>query len=343
MSAVSSSDSSFILLPSSLLRDGFGRVHDHLRISVTDRCNLRCVYCMPEDVTYLDKNELLSFEEIERFVRAAVPLGLTKLRLTGGEPLLRRDMPRLVRMLAVVPGVRDIGLTTNGLLLADHAAALYDAGLRRINVSLDTLDDGRFRTMARRDGLAKTLDGIDAALKAGFAPVKVNAVVVRGLNEMDVVPLARKARADGWEMRFIEYMPIGAEPWERGKVVFAHEMLDAIEAEVGELRPAEGYDPHSPAMEFEYAEGGGRVGMIASVSRPFCRSCNRVRLTCDGKLRACLFALEETDVKALLRGPDEPAGLAAAVRSCVAGKWEGHEINTSRFLKPLRTMHAIGG
>jgi cyclic pyranopterin phosphate synthase len=325
------------------LTDGFGRVHDNLRISVTDRCNLRCVYCMPEDVTYLDKHELLSFEEIERFVRVGVPLGLTKLRLTGGEPLLRRDLPVLVRRLAAVPGVRDVGLTTNGLLLADHARALYDAGLRRINVSLDTLDEGRFRVLARRDGLQRTLEGMDAALKAGFAPVKVNAVIVRGLNEMDVVPLARKARADGWEMRFIEYMPIGAEPWERGKVVYAHEMLDAIEAEVGALRPAEGYDPRNPAMEFEYVEGGGRVGMIASVSRPFCRSCNRLRLSCDGKLRACLFALEETDVKSLLRGPDDPAALAAAVRACVAGKWEGHEINTSRFLKPLRTMHAIGG
>jgi cyclic pyranopterin phosphate synthase len=325
------------------LLDGFGRVHDNLRISVTDRCNLRCVYCMPEDVTYLDKHELLSFEEIERFVRVGVPLGLTKLRLTGGEPLMRRDLPVLARRLAAIPGVRDVGLTTNGLLLADHARALYDAGLRRINVSLDTLDEGRFRALARRDGLQRTLEGIDAALKAGFAPVKVNAVIVRGLNEMDVVPLARKARADGWELRFIEYMPIGAEPWERGKVVYAHEMLDVIEAEVGALRPAEGYDPRNPAMEFEYVEGGGRVGMIASVSRPFCRSCNRLRLTCDGKLRACLFALEETDVKSLLRGPDDPAALAAAVRACVAGKWEGHEINTSRFLKPLRTMHAIGG
>jgi cyclic pyranopterin phosphate synthase len=325
------------------LLDGFGRVHDNLRISVTDRCNLRCVYCMPEDVTYLDKHELLSFEEIERFVRVGVPLGLTKLRLTGGEPLMRRDLPVLARRLAAVPGVRDVGLTTNGLLLADHARALYDAGLRRINVSLDTLDEGRFRALARRDGLQRTLEGIDAALKAGFAPVKVNAVIVRGLNEMDVVPLAKKARADGWEMRFIEYMPIGAEPWERGKVVYAHEMLDVIEAEVGALRPAEGYDPRNPAMEFEYVEGGGRVGMIASVSRPFCRSCNRLRLTCDGKLRSCLFALEETDVKSLLRGPDDPAALAAAVRACVAGKWEGHEINTSRFLKPLRTMHAIGG
>jgi cyclic pyranopterin phosphate synthase len=325
------------------LLDGFGRVHDNLRISVTDRCNLRCVYCMPEDVTYLDKHELLSFEEIERFVRVGVPLGLTKLRLTGGEPLMRRDLPVLARRLAAIPGVRDVGLTTNGLLLADHARALYDAGLRRINVSLDTLDEGRFRALARRDGLQRTLEGIDAALKAGFAPVKVNAVIVRGLNEMDVVPLARKARADGWELRFIEYMPIGAEPWERGKVVYAHEMLDVIEAEVGALRPAEGYDPRNPAMEFEYVEGGGRVGMIASVSRPFCRSCNRLRLTCDGKLRSCLFALEETDVKSLLRGPDDPAALAAAVRACVAGKWEGHEINTSRFLKPLRTMHAIGG
>jgi cyclic pyranopterin phosphate synthase len=325
------------------LVDGFGRVHDNLRISVTDRCNLRCVYCMPEEVTFLDREHLLRFEEIEQFVRIAVPLGLTKIRLTGGEPLMRRDLPRLVALLAAIPGIRDIGLTTNALLLAPVAQALHDAGLRRINISLDTLDEERFRQMARRDGLRPTLEGIAAAVRAGFDPVKVNAVVVRGMNEQDIVPLARRARAEGWEMRYIEYMPIGAEPWERGKVVFAHEILDALENEIGPLRPADGYDPRNPAMEFEYADGGGRVGIIASVSRPFCHSCNRLRLTCDGKLRACLFALEETDIKPLLRGASDPEAIAQAVRQCVAGKWEGHEINTARFIKPLRTMHAIGG
>ncbi|MFQ3651944.1 MAG: GTP 3',8-cyclase MoaA [Gemmataceae bacterium] len=327
----------------SALMDGFGRLHDNLRISVTDRCNLRCVYCMAEEVTFLDREHLLRFEEIEQFARVALSLGLTKLRLTGGEPLMRRDLPRLVALLAAIPGLRDISLTTNGLLLAGQARALFDAGLRRINISLDTLDDERFRLITRREGLYATLAGIDAALHAGFHPVKVNAVIVRGLNDQDIVPLAKKARTDGYEMRYIEYMPIGAEPWERHKVVLAHEILDTLEAAIGPLQPVADYDPRHPAMEFEYVDGGGRVGIIASVSRPFCRSCNRLRLTCDGKLRACLFALEETDIKPYLRNPFDPQRLKQAIRACVAGKWQGHEINTARFIKPLRTMHAIGG
>src|SRR5689334_9604467 len=194
-----------------MLTDSFGRVHNNLRISVTDRCNLRCTYCMPEDVVFMDRSELLTFEEITHFVRVAAPLGIDKIRLTGGEPLLRRELPRLVRMLVEVPGIRDVGLTTNGLLLAGQARALYDAGLRRINVSLDTLDPERFRQVSRRDGLEQVLEGIAAAKEAGFHPVKVNAVSIRGLTDVDVVPLARYARAHGLEMRFIEYMPIGAE------------------------------------------------------------------------------------------------------------------------------------
>jgi cyclic pyranopterin phosphate synthase len=329
--------------PSKLI-DTFGRAHNNLRISVTDRCNLRCVYCMPEEVVFMDRGELLSFEEIARFVRVVAPLGIDKLRLTGGEPLMRRDLPRLVELVAGVPGIKDVGLTTNGLLLAEHAQALYDAGLRRINVSLDTLDAGRFRAIARRDGLERVLEGIEAAKRADFAPVKVNAVVIRGVNEVDVVPLARHAREQGWEMRFIEYMPIGAEAWEREKVYFAHEILEAIEREVGPLLPAEDYDPKAPAMDFRYADGSGRVGIIASVSRPFCTRCNRLRLTADGKLRNCLFALDEVDVKGLLRDPgDHDAEITERVRQNVRAKWEGHEINTARFVKPARTMHAIGG
>jgi GTP 3',8-cyclase len=328
---------------SNQLIDSFGRVHNNLRISVTDRCNLRCTYCMPEEVVFMDRAELLTFEEIARFVRVAAPLGIDKIRLTGGEPLMRRGLPELVRMLSAIDGIRDIGLTTNGLLLADQAQALYDAGLRRINVSLDTLDPARFREVARRDGLERVVEGIFAAKRAGFDPIKVNAVSIRGITEHEVVPLARFAREHGLEMRFIEYMPIGADTWERGKVYFAHEILEQLEREVAPLAPAKDYDPRAPAMEFEYADGGGRVGIIASVSRPFCTSCNRVRLTADGKLRNCLFALDEADVKSLLRrgAPDEE--LAEVVRRNVLAKWEGHEINTARFIKPLRTMHAIGG
>ncbi len=325
------------------LIDTFGRVHNNLRISVTDRCNLRCTYCMPEEVTFLDRSALLTFEEITRFVEVVAPLGIDKVRLTGGEPLLRRGLSELVRMICAVPGIKDVGLTTNGLLLAAQARTLHDAGLRRINVSLDTLDPGRFRQLTRREGLEQVIAGILAAKEAGFAPVKVNAVSIRGSTELDVVPLANFARQHGLEMRFIEYMPIGAEQWERGKVYFAHEILDQIEQHVAPLVPAEDYDRRAPAMEFRYADGGGRVGIIASVSRPFCLSCNRVRLTAEGKLRNCLFALDEVDLKPLLRGRAPAAGIADLVRRNILAKWEGHEINTARFVKPLRTMHSIGG
>jgi cyclic pyranopterin phosphate synthase len=327
----------------SQLIDTFGRIHNNLRISVTDRCNLRCTYCMPEDVTFMNKAELLSFEEIAHFVRVAAPLGIDKVRLTGGEPLMRRELPRLVQMLSKLEGIRDIGLTTNGILLAGQAPALYDAGLRRINISLDTLNPERFRQLARRDGLDQVIDGILAAKRAGFGPIKINAVSIRGVTELEVVPLARFAREHGLEMRFIEYMPIGADHWERNKVYFAHEILEQLENAIAPLVPVEDYDPRAPAMEFRYTDGGGRVGIIASISRPFCMSCNRVRLTADGKLRNCLFALDEVDVKQLLRQGAGDAEIAAVIRRNVSAKWEGHEINTSRFIKPLRTMHAIGG
>ncbi len=326
------------------LIDSFGRVHNNLRISVTDRCNLRCVYCMPEDVTFLDKGELLTFEEITRFVRVAVPLGVNKLRLTGGEPLLRRDLHRLAEMLRNITGINDIGLTTNGLLLAQQAEALFQSGVHRINLSLDTLDPQRFEQLSRRTGLDLVLRGIECSRKAGFQRIKINAVIMRGINDMDVVPLARFCREQGLEMRYIEYMPIGAESWERNKCYFAHEILEQLEEAFGPLLPADDYDRHNPAMEFKYNDGGGRIGIIASVSRPFCKSCNRIRLTADGKLRHCLFALEEDDVKPLLRADmmDE-AAMTKVIRRNVADKWEGHEINTAKFVKPSRTMHAIGG
>jgi GTP 3',8-cyclase len=325
------------------LLDTFGRVHNNLRISVTDRCNLRCIYCMPEDVVFQDKRELLSFEEITRFVQMMVPLGIDKIRLTGGEPLLRQQLPRLVSMLGALEGIKDLALTTNGLALAKDAQALHDAGLRRITISLDTLDPARFRQLTRRDGLEQVMQGILTAKRVGFDPIKLNAVCIRGINEPDVAPLAHFARHHGLEMRFIEYMPIGDDHWERGKVYFAHEILDQLEREVGPLVPAETYDRRAPAMEFSYLDGGGKVGIIASVSRPFCMSCNRIRLTADGKLRNCLFALQETDIKTLLRQQASENEVQRAVRQSVLDKWEGHEINTARFIKPLRTMHAIGG
>jgi cyclic pyranopterin phosphate synthase len=325
------------------LIDSFGRVHNNLRISVTDRCNLRCTYCMPEEVTFLDRRELLSFEEIAHFVRVAAPLGIDKIRLTGGEPLLRRDLHKLVAMLVEIPGIKDLGLTTNGLLLAQQARDLRAAGLGRLNVSLDTLDPDRFRELTRRTGLERVMQGLAAARAAGFRRIKVNAVAIRGFIEHDAVPLAQYCREQGFEMRFIEYMPIGAEPWERDKVFFASELLELLERNVAPLAPAENYDPRAPAMEFVYSDGGGRIGLIASVSRPFCRSCNRVRLTAEGKLRNCLFALDEVDVKPLLRDRPDDQALTEMIRNNVAAKWEGHEINTARFVKPPRTMHSIGG
>lgn len=328
---------------SSRLIDTFGRIHNNLRISVTDRCNLRCTYCMPEDVTWMDRGELLSFEEITRFVEVATTLGVDKIRLTGGEPLLRHCLTDLVQMIAGIPGVRDLGLTTNALLLKDQAQPLRSAGVHRLNISLDTLRPDVFRQISRRDGLEKVLAGIDAALSVNFHSIKLNACVVRDINDADIVPLAKYAQERKIEMRYIEYMPIGAEPWERHKAVLAHEILDKLELEFGPMRPAEHYDPKAPAMEFRSADGGLKIGIIASISRPFCRSCNRIRLTADGKLRHCLFALEETDVKTLMRRGDDDTAIAHAMRSTVWSKWEGHEINSSRFVKPQRTMHAIGG
>jgi cyclic pyranopterin phosphate synthase len=245
-------------------------------------------------------------------------------------------------MLSEIPGIRDIGLTTNGILLEEHAASLFNAGLRRLNVSLDTLDPDRFRQLTRRSGLDRVVAGLVAAKRAGFQTIKVNAVAIRGFAEHDVVPLARYCRENGFEMRFIEYMPIGADAWERDKVFFAHEILDLIAREVGELKPIRS-DPSAPAAEFAYNDGS-RVGIIASVSRPFCNNCNRLRLTADGRLRNCLFALDEADVRPLLH-PDRPddEAIAAEIRASVRDKWEGHEINSARFVKPDRTMHSIGG
>ncbi len=332
------------LLPLPLI-DSFGRLHNNLRISVTDRCNIRCVYCMPENVAFLPRRELLTFEEIERFVRAVVPLGINKLRLTGGEPLLRRDLPMLVEKLAGIPGIHDVGLTTNGMQLAAKAGDLWNAGLRRINVSLDTLDPVQFQQITRRPGLEQVLEGIHAARLAGFKPVKINAVAMKGITEDAVIPLARLSREHGLEPRFIEYMPLDAgNQWERDKVLFASDILEILASAFGPLVPAPDQDPRAPAQDYVYTDGNpGRVGIIASVSRPFCMSCNRVRITADGKLRNCLFAHDETDIRALIRDGANDEALRTAVQASVAAKRAGHEINTAQFIKPERLMHSIGG
>jgi cyclic pyranopterin phosphate synthase len=327
------------------LSDTFGRVHDNLRISVTDRCNIRCYYCMPErDVVFVPREQILTYEEIERFARLAATLGIAKIRVTGGEPLVRKDLPELVRKLAAIPGIQDLALTTNGVLLADMAAPLYDAGLRRVNIHLDTLDRERFLRITRRDEMARVLAGIARCRELGFDPIKINAVAVKGLTEPDIVPLACFGRANGIEVRFIEFMPLDAQGlWDRGKVLLAGDIIDVLSREVAPLISIPGDDPRAPATEYRYADGLGRVGFIASVSRPFCLNCNRIRLTADGQLRYCLFAIEETDIRALLRGGASDAGILEAVRSTVRAKWEGHEINTARFVAPPRPMYAIGG
>jgi cyclic pyranopterin phosphate synthase len=327
------------------LVDSFGRVHDNLRISVTDRCNIRCFYCMPEEgVKFEPRENILTFEEIERFVRVAVTMGIRKLRITGGEPLVRKGLSKLIRKLVAVPGIEDLALTTNGVLLAQQAQELYDAGLRRINVHLDTLDRDRFQRITRRDDLNRVLDGIEVCQRLGYGPIKINAVAVKNLVEPDIVPLARFGRERNIEVRYIEFMPLDAQGlWERERVLTMDTMLGMLEREIGPLEEIPDRDPRAPATEYRYKDGVGRVGFIASVSKPFCLNCNRVRLTSDGKLRYCLFAIDETDVKALLRSNAPDAEIVQAVRGCVADKWIGHEINTQKFVPPPRPMYSIGG
>jgi GTP 3',8-cyclase len=327
------------------LLDSFGRVHDNLRISVTDRCNIRCFYCMPEtDVQFVERREILDFEEIERFARIAAEMGITKIRVTGGEPLVRRDLPVLIRRLAAIPGIRDLALTTNGVLLADQAQALYDAGLRRLNVHIDTLDRKRFFDITRRDDLPKVLEGLAKAKQIGFTRIKLNAVAVKNLVEHDIVPLALFARENGFEVRYIEFMPLDAQNlWDRSKVLLADDIIARLSGAISPLTPLPDPDPRAPATEYVYADGGGAVGFIASVSRPFCLNCNRIRLTADGKLRYCLFAIEEADVKGLMRSGASDAEIAALIRRNVAEKWEGHEINSGKFVAPPRPMYSIGG
>jgi cyclic pyranopterin phosphate synthase len=327
------------------LTDKFGRVHDNLRISVTDRCNIRCFYCMPEEgVKFMDRRDILSFEEIERFVRAAAPLGITKLRITGGEPLVRRDLPLLIEKLAGIPGIRDIALTTNAVLLGEQAKTLYDAGLRRLNIHLDTLDRERFRQITRRDDLPKVLAGIDAAVAAGFEKIKFNIVAVKNLVEPDIIPMARFCRERGFEPRFIEFMPLDSQSlWDRRKVLLADDIIALISKEIGPVEAVPDADPRAPATEYRYLDGGGHLGFIASVSKPFCLNCNRLRLTSDGKLRYCLFAIDETDVKHLLRADAPDEEIQAVIRQNVSEKWLGHEINSAKFVAPPRPMYAIGG
>jgi GTP 3',8-cyclase len=329
------------------LVDSFGRVHRDLRISVTDRCNFRCTYCMPaEGMTWLPRSQVLTFEEIERIARVCVErFGVDAIRLTGGEPTVRAHLPVLVGKLAALRTgdgrPADIALTTNGATLRTVAADLVAAGLRRVNVSLDTLKRDRFVELTRRDELAHVLEGIEAATEAGLDPVKVNAVVMRGVNDDEVVDLAAFGRDRGVTMRFIEWMPLDADQrWQSNAVVSQAEILAAIDA-VFPVEPL--VRGHQPAERFAYRDGRGEVGVIPSVTRPFCDTCDRVRLTAEGQLRACLFSVDEVDLRALVREGGSDDDLAEAVAGCVAGKWAGHMIGQVTFVRPRRSMSQIGG
>jgi GTP 3',8-cyclase len=326
------------------LSDSFGRVHRDLRISVTDRCNFRCTYCMPADgLDWLPRDELLTFEEIERVARLLVErYGFESIRLTGGEPTIRAKLPVLVDKLSRLGA--DLAMTTNGATLRLLAPQLVASGLNRINISLDTLRADRFRQITRRDDLDRVLDGIDAALEAGLQPVKVNAVMMRGVNDDELVDFARFGRERGVHVRFIEFMPLDATgEWTDDQVVTHREILERV-GEVFPLEPIDGEPQGSaPAERFRYVDGGGEVGIIDSVTQSFCSSCDRVRLTAEGQLRSCLFALEETDLRGPIRSGASDDDLAELIEATVGAKWAGHHIGETVFIRPSRSMSQIGG
>ena len=293
------------------LVDGMGRTIVNLRISVTDRCNFRCTYCMPADnVEFMDRSNLLTFEEIQRVVTVVSKLGINRIRLTGGEPMMRKDLPTLIKMIDEVEGINDIAMTTNAYFLKDQAQSLLDAGLKRLNVSLDSLDPDKFRDVNRRDCLQAVLDGLDAARTVGFKSIKINAVAVRNFSETEIMGLIEYGRSDGFEVRFIEFMPLDSDKvWERDKVLFGHEIIDLIK-EKYELVPIDNSLEIGPASEYNFADGKGKIGIITAVSNPFCDHCNRIRMTADGKLRTCLFSTDETDLKDLIRSGASDATIA---------------------------------
>ncbi|MDP6443525.1 MAG: GTP 3',8-cyclase MoaA [Pirellulaceae bacterium] len=327
------------------LVDAFGRVHTNLRISVTDRCNIRCFYCMPEEnVLFSPRNEILTFEEIARFVRVAADMGVNKLRITGGEPLVRAQLPELIKQLKSVNGIDDVALTTNAILLADHAQSLRDAGLDRLNISIDTLSPEVFHRITRRDGLQRVLDGIEAARCAGFTRTRLNAVAIRGVTESEIEPLGRFARRSNLELRFIEFMPLDADgQWQSEHVLPGEEIRRRLEHCFGALRPAPRPDPSQPAVDYAYADGGGAVGFINPVSEPFCSACNRLRITAEGQVRNCLFSTAEWDARSLLRGGGSDEQLARLTLKCVAAKKPAHGIDQPDFVRPERAMYQIGG
>jgi cyclic pyranopterin phosphate synthase len=326
------------------LLDGHGRAIGDVRVSVTDRCNFRCQYCMPaEGLPWLDRAEVLTFEEIERIVALLATMGVGDVRLTGGEPLVRRDFPRLAAMLAQIDGVEDLSVTTNGFLLERDAAALVAAGVNRFNVSIDSLQRDRFFEMTRRDALPRVLAGLETLAQFPEAhPIKVNAVALRGFTEQEAIPFAEFARQHPYEVRFIEFMPLDADPaGPRDQVLSGEEIRAAIHA-VHPLEP-EPREPSATARVYRFADGNGRIGFINPVSEPFCGDCNRIRITADGHLRTCLFSHNETDLRGPLRGGASDDELASVIRDAVWRKELKHHVNDPGFIQPTRSMSAIGG
>jgi GTP 3',8-cyclase len=326
------------------LVDRFGRVHDSLRISVTDRCNIRCFYCMPDGpIEFLPSERILSFPQIEQIVRLLAHVGVRKIRLTGGEPLLRPELDQLIERLAGIEGVDDLALTTNGVLLDRYAVALRNAGLKRVNISLDTLQEATFQKISRRPGLQRVLQGIDAALTAGFAQVRLNALAIRGISEAEIIPLAEFAHSRQLQLRFIEYMPLDADRrWDPQQVLSGQEILQRLSDRFGPLLPATRDFPSQPAEDYVFAESGQHIGVIRPVTSPFCGDCNRLRLTAEGSLRNCLFSLEDWDLRQHL-AKGNAAEFLQHVRNCVAAKKAGHLISNEAFQQPARAMYQIGG
>ncbi len=350
--------------PSNLLVDSHGRVMRDLRVSVTDRCNFRCLYCLPETEAaehfyrgrwgalpqskpivrqWQPQQNILSFEEIERSVRIAVGLGIEKIRLTGGEPLLRQQLDVLVEKLARIPGITDLALTTNGFLFPQKARALRDAGLRRVSFSLDSLDRDNFRKITGTDGLGSVLESIELALSLGLNPVKVNAVVIRGINDQEIENLADFARRKGIQFRFIEFMPLDSRrAWQKDLVVSGREIMERLRARFA-IQPVQSTHPSETARRWAFADGPGEIGIIAPVSEPFCGHCNRLRLTADGKLRTCLFSQVEHDLRERVRNGESDEALKAFIRGVVLQKEARHHIGEPDFKQPERTMSCIGG
>jgi GTP 3',8-cyclase len=326
------------------LVDAHGRTISDLRVSVTDRCNFRCQYCMPaEGLAWLEREEILRFEEIERLVSLLAQMGVTDVRLTGGEPLVRRDFPALARMLSAIQGVEDLSLTTNGYLLERDADALAGAGITRVNVSIDSLQRDRFYEMTRRDSLPQVLRGLEAVARhPGLRPIKVNAVAMRDFTEQEALPFAEFARGHDFEVRFIEFMPLdGDGAWTEDQVLTGEELRRIIDP----VHPLEELprEPSATARVFRFADGRGQIGFINPVSEPFCSDCNRIRLTADGKLRTCLFSMHETDLREPLRAGASDDELEAVIRDAVWRKELKHRVGERGFRPPARTMSAIGG